>query len=817
MKKHFLYILISLGFILNSIASFCQVWFPNGLYTGKQPHILNSDNTGLNLISINRMVNSRANYTIHQFRNGRWIEHSNIILENSDTITDIIHHNNSLYISGKFQIAGENYCLAKYDNNKWEGIFQPNITLSDESIIYDLEIANNKLIIAGSFRNLNTQIVQNIGFYQNNRVVNITQNFVNASPNGAIKQVKFHNNTLGIIGDFDTILNQNAYGFALINLSDLGNHFFSQLRTKYFNHIVHNTFGTYVAHNNRIYEFKDSLYLFNQGFDSIGRITSLAATDDRLVISGQFKLNLASKSSQIISFQNNIWIDITYNFRYVGIVTTFRNDIFGFNRRIQSQIDDFQTPYVINKLFSNGGFLRVKVGVDMTDDCNLGNNDFMLRNIPVFLNNNQISFTNENGIAHFLIDKNQSYNISTRVRRTFSYQPCSDSLNSYNFPQNQIIDSVEFILRRRQNIRSVDLSINNIQGGRILTRKATNYQVICNNTGSLPINGFVYLKKVKELDIITTIPQAEIINDTLIRWRLDALPELQQQSFILSVEPDLDETVSKNILTETFLQLDANESLNEGNDRDFIYQSTVGVDGPFRKYVSPNAESSDSFALVEMDKQIRFDIVVDNYSSDTVNHIVITDTLDLNLNIAEIIEIGSNKSYTTRVFSDPNNQFKGIIVWTFEDVGLWPNPQQAGDHQMSKVNIGFRVKLKNNSVGEMISNKAQIEMNNQFAGETNTVYCKVVDSLANVIHPKLHEANIQLFPNPTDGIFHISSEELIVELELINAQGQRLIQHQIHANHSEINLNNYVDGVYFLKVKTTNNQWVMKKLILVKK
>lgn len=759
MKKNLL--LITLLTIFGFSPLLGQVWFPEGLYTGDQPHLLRGDSSHLFLVSKAILQGEKTIWTIYQLRNKKWYTHSEIVVKNGDTITDIVMHNTVLYISGQFHIANDPFCIAKYENSRWQGVFTPNLNASLNACIYDLEPIEKGLIIAGEFLHQEVDLIQNIDLLKDGKSGSISKILTDLNPNGLVSQAKYNGNTIAIIGKFDSLLNQKCYGMAILDLNNSNNHLLSQLRTTYFLYLSHNHLGTIVAQNNKIYFVDSTLQSTHYNLDSAFRITSIANTSEQVVFSGLFKLSGSNTLSQIITFDNfNKWSDITNNFINIAELTTYNNKIYGFNRRkLTTDHTEFSTNYFINKFQPNKGILRVRVGVDINNDCKLKrSDDTMLANTPVFFEGGQISFTNENGVAHFLVDKTAKHTISTRVRPILSFKPCSDSIISYEFPSNKNIDTTQFILQKRANVRSANFSINSIQGGRITPRKTATYHLKCENTGSIPLSGFLYLKKVKELDILNTIPVAQTINDTLIRWRITDLINGEIKQFYIQGDPNFEEGSQDNILTETYLVLDQSNLEFSGNDRDFIYQATYGSDNAFQKFVSPSSNVIDSIAFVELGKEIRFDILLDNYSNDTVNYIVITDTLDLNLNISEIIETGSNKSYKTRVFTDPNQQNKGIIVWTFEDAKLWPNPQKAGDNQNSRVTIGFRIKLKENSLGQTISNSAQVAIEHQYSGETNTVYCEVVEALAGSHIINYLNNHIKIFPNPAKSKFTIQSE-----------------------------------------------------------
>ncbi len=76
---------------------------------------------------------------------------------------------------------------------------------------------------------------------------------------------------------------------------------------------------------------------------------------------------------------------------------------------------------------------------------------------------------------------------------------------------------------------------------------------------------------------------------------------------------------------------------------------------------------------------------------------------------------------------------------------------------------------------------------------------------------KTLEANdFALFPNPTKGLITIYSKETILEIEIFNLQGQS-VKSQIEQSSSEsIDLSEFKEGVYFLKIKTDLKSFTQK-------
>jgi PKD repeat protein len=74
------------------------------------------------------------------------------------------------------------------------------------------------------------------------------------------------------------------------------------------------------------------------------------------------------------------------------------------------------------------------------------------------------------------------------------------------------------------------------------------------------------------------------------------------------------------------------------------------------------------------------------------------------------------------------------------------------------------------------------------------------------------KSEIIIYPNPSDGIFTIEANENITNIQIIDATGR--ICNEISSNDTKVNVSaNLVSGVYFVKVKTSENSGLFKMIV----
>lgn len=75
------------------------------------------------------------------------------------------------------------------------------------------------------------------------------------------------------------------------------------------------------------------------------------------------------------------------------------------------------------------------------------------------------------------------------------------------------------------------------------------------------------------------------------------------------------------------------------------------------------------------------------------------------------------------------------------------------------------------------------------------------------------ENNIMFYPNPTSGSLMIKGSSAIQKVELINIAGQILLSETVNQTSYQLQLQNFSEGIYFVKVLYANGMSVTKKAI----
>ena len=82
------------------------------------------------------------------------------------------------------------------------------------------------------------------------------------------------------------------------------------------------------------------------------------------------------------------------------------------------------------------------------------------------------------------------------------------------------------------------------------------------------------------------------------------------------------------------------------------------------------------------------------------------------------------------------------------------------------------------------------------------------------LSPSKCEAGVKILPNPTNGLINIESRFEMQRVEITNVAGQLLLLESTNEKMHQINLNNFSDGIYFLRISYPNGLSTAHKVII---
>lgn len=75
--------------------------------------------------------------------------------------------------------------------------------------------------------------------------------------------------------------------------------------------------------------------------------------------------------------------------------------------------------------------------------------------------------------------------------------------------------------------------------------------------------------------------------------------------------------------------------------------------------------------------------------------------------------------------------------------------------------------------------------------------------------------DLKLFPNPTNGLLHISNSDRINDISIFGINGNQISNYIIDENHACLDLSDLMPGIYLFKSRTIDNSTISKKIIIL--
>ena len=225
---------------------------------------------------------------------------------------------------------------------------------------------------------------------------------------------------------------------------------------------------------------------------------------------------------------------------------------------------------------------------------------------------------------------------------------------------------------------------------------------------------------------------------------------------------------------------------------------------PNDKQVSPVGIGEDDLTLFE--QYLNYTIRFQNTGNYPAKDIVITDTLDTNLDLSTFEFIGASHPITEI------NKNDNALAFVFNNIYL---PDSINNESESHGSLSFRI-LPNTDLSEgiEINNTAHIYFDLNPPIVTNTTRNVLVSEFTNIVQTQGdNQTNYKLYPNPTSGEITIESINSIqpkINWKLIDILGRRTRSGVNEGNQQLLNFTSVKKGIYFLEV----NQEAIFKIII---
>lgn len=798
-----------------------QVWYPEGVYTFNEPTLVAADNQ---LITIAK-ASVDATYSYWQvavYDGGNWTRLPLLVLNKTAELTDIKRFGKMIYVSGNFTFFNTgNNALVRFNDTKWEGMgnFRRN---GQPAAVNCMDVRAGNLVIGGNFATVGTKN-DSIPFLTRYNGLTFNHYFdafcKDCDPDNPVLDITSNDSVVAFAGLFTRIMNRKTMFLFRITDDKIADTFTNS--PKYFEKLALDGKTIYATggdpRDKHVYKVTNTIADINANLDSALNINEIIMLGSKPVICGQFNLVSSTNRVSILQFENSKWTGISNNYSNAHYIAGGRGSIVAIGNPAQPISVWNPNKYVV-RFFPEMALYMTRVFLDSNNNCVMDANERPLpRHFIRTTKLNKAVFTNDKGMAEFLVPNvvGSQQIFTIKPLRNFAASHCADTTVTKNPVPGLFLDTIQFPLKRIAGINDIRVSISSPKGISVARNKKVIYNITYENVGSNPISGKIQLKKNPLFTNEQSVPNSEKKESAMWQWSYQNLQPSETQSIVYyadAADTAFDRSMSFSAMASSLIT--SGSTSYSQDDVDSIPQEVETPVSPFRKIVYPTPQTGDSITYLDIaDRDLKYQILFNNFSTDTVFYAVVIDTLDLNLDMSYIQETGSNKYYYTEVQTDPNNQYKGILIWHFPNIKLVPNPTHNFEILESGSYIGFKVITKPLSNGYMLKNVASVFYDNEYAGTTNSVYCTVaidgIDELAT------GDDRIKAYPNPFNGEINLAYDFQAGDaITVYNAQGQEVYSARINAQSASqtIDLGELSTGVYIVQV-FSDGQLMQRKLL----
>jgi hypothetical protein len=173
--------------------------------------------------------------------------------------------------------------------------------------------------------------------------------------------------------------------------------------------------------------------------------------------------------------------------------------------------------------------------------------------------------------------------------------------------------------------------------------------------------------------------------------------------------------------------------------------------------------------------------------------------------------LGQYVKHFSRVYFPEMPIWQDWLAWGDSDYSSFNRNGYPAIHPFEDVNASSPfIHSRQDILGLSVNN---LEQSKRFT-ELNLGTVALLAGLNGTALPENATSNVSLYPNPANDAVRILSDEGLRQVTIYNLLGQEILRFNLQGQHStNIDINNYISGVYIVKVETENGQF-SKRLVV---
>lgn len=801
---------IFINILILNITVLAQVWKPLDGGISATPTAITSND---HLIATAEFLGREKSYNVHQVSiwNGYyWLKLPKIYADTFSIITQLKFYNKSLYIGGRFnQVLGMPNAkhIIRWRDRSYDDLSAVSSKINNFSAVRGLNIYNGLLVISGGFQTNAAQYGDNIAIYNGTNVITSSSAVLGTGISGSLSSV-FSNedNILVFGGRLKTANDTQAYELAYIkdnrwfrcDSTGLVPTHLSELNGKV-------VLGAY-ALNTKITGFyladSTSIDSLNNGLDEVSEIFDLVNVDGILYASGTFYLKGKDASVQLIQFKNNSWQELP-NGALAGPrkLTSHKATL------ITSGFFTFYSLVNYNHIaqyLPDHGVAYGKIYFDKDKNCMFNFRDENLNTMNLVVNSGDYFIKPlENGL-YLQILPFGNYEIRIIPEKGWNSVSCSSNTKTFKLNKDSSTQEIDFPMIQQVGLRDLNIKLSSFSGWSVDKTKRIAYAIRYANKGSENVaNTRVVLHYDSKLGDLNATPSPDLQQGDSAVWLVSDL--FAGESRTISCSFSIDQNSTDNLELSASIDLEEDETETSDNES-HLSQSLADTDYEFKKEIQ--YISGDTAYITSEQSSIEYQISFANFTTDTIKDVYVIDTIKLNHDLSIIQTTAASHPVSSEAFPGAIGEDIGIIVWTFKDINLLPNPDQNPEIVANRGFVSFKLGLSGSlQEGTILRNKGDVVFDYYEAEQTNWVYAMVDNSTIGI--PSIPSQRIMCYPNPSSSSINFEVVGLHdANFTILSINGS-LVKSGKLKNHS-VSVEDLEAGLYVIQLQTKDSLFQSK-------
>lgn len=796
---------------LGTLNTAAQIWKPLGQGFQQIPVAVTSTNDNMYFAFVDSTTAPNKNkiFAVARWNGFFWQDLSTFVAGPESYITSVEWYKDKLYAGGFFDtvfLASPKTGLLVLDGKKWLNAARRRVDDQSPIRINALKAFDGFLYAAGGFSRIDTTRANGIAKFNGFKWDGI-DGLQGGAYIGQALNLEVYNDSLFVCGNYThTISNKNVPIFKLKGTSTIAD------STSPFHSVGHlqnaktELMAVGLGNNSDriIYSYINGGWQSRtKGFPNLNLaiFSDLEFFDNEIWACGSF--NISPKNNSIIKWSDTSWLTLDeINLTGVRFLKGFKTRFFAtgnflsFGRIQLNRVAEFDNDLAI---------IAGRVYHDANNNCrrDVGEKPLAGHVLRLF-NGLVVTYTDREGIYFFVVPRSGTYPITILPKKYWSLSSCNPTLYQFTPATNNVIfDTADFALRLDGSVEDVGIKILPNAGYKA-RRGITEFYTLSykNNGGKAISQGKLKLKIDTGFKNFSAIPPPQSIVGGVAQWEFSSLDPGEEKTIAFKGKVEGASTGQIEFFADA-----ASVSDVFGTDNYDTLQQTVDNDTIINwKYIFPEPKTGDSVTIFDINggqHDVEYLIRFENTTNDTIQTVVVVDTIDLNLSIEYIQELGASHPYTTQVVNLPPQLGKGVLIWTFSNINLPPNLLHSSDFVDNRGHIRFKIRMSDKTpAGTLVKNKAEVWFDFATQHTTNKVYC-TMDRLQSAAMP-ISEQDITVYPNPaTAQLTVVTEDEGESKITISDMQGRICLATQpFRGGKTDIDISSLAQGVYFLSVST---------------